>query len=42
MKIKRGFTLAEVLIVISVIAIFAVATIPAMIKSTTEKQFIQI
>ena len=39
MKIKKAFTLAEIMISISVVSVIAVMTIPGLLKSTTEKQY---
>ena len=38
MRIKKGFTLAEILIVLMVIGVIAMLTIPSMMKGVTEAQ----
>jgi len=39
MRIKKGFTLAEILIVLMVIGVIATMTIPSLMKGVTEAQF---
>ena len=39
MRIKKGFTLAEVLIVLMVIGAIATMTIPSLMKGVTETQW---
>lgn len=39
MRLKKGFTLAEILIVLMVIGVIATMTIPALMKGVTEAQF---
>ena len=38
MRLKKGFTLAEILIVLMVIGVIATMTIPSMMKGVTEAQ----
>lgn len=39
MRIKKGFTLAEILIVLMVIGVLATLTVPALMRGVTESQF---
>ena len=39
MRIKKGFTLAEILIVLMVIGIIATMTIPGLMKGVQEAQY---
>ena len=38
MRLKKGFTLAEILIVLMVIGVIATLTVPTMMKGVTEAQ----
>ena len=39
MRLKKGFTLAEILIVLMVIGVIATMTVPSMMKGVTESQY---
>ena len=39
MRIKKGFTLAEILIVLMVIGVIATMTIPSLMKGVAEAQY---